>query len=256
MPEIELDLKKSVEQNASAYFDKAKKLKKKVIGATQIVGKLKLQVSDLEKKQQSIETMMPKVQRKKAWFEKFRWFISSEGFLVIGGRDATTNEIIIKKHTDNEDIVFHTDMAGSPFFVVKTEGKKPGQETLQEAADATFSFSRAGKSDLTTSPVFYVLPEQVSKTPNPGEYLPKGAFVIRGKTSYVNNRFNVAIGLYDGAPMSGPIESISKNCGKFVAIVPGSKKPSDIAKMVRKLIGGELDEIIRSLPSGSLDIKK
>ena len=31
-------------------------------------------------------------------FEKFFWFISSENFLVIGGRDQQQNEIIVKRH--------------------------------------------------------------------------------------------------------------------------------------------------------------
>jgi len=53
--------------------------------------------------------------RKREWFEKFRWFYSSEGFLVVGGRDATTNEILIKKHTDKDDLVFHTDAINAIF---------------------------------------------------------------------------------------------------------------------------------------------
>lgn len=31
------------------------------------------------------------------WFEKFNWFISSEGYLVLSGRDAQQNEILIKR---------------------------------------------------------------------------------------------------------------------------------------------------------------
>lgn len=31
-------------------------------------------------------------------FEKFRWFISSENYLVIGGRDQQQNELIVKRH--------------------------------------------------------------------------------------------------------------------------------------------------------------
>ena len=31
-------------------------------------------------------------------FEKFLWFISSENYLVIGGRDQQQNELIVKKH--------------------------------------------------------------------------------------------------------------------------------------------------------------
>lgn len=31
-------------------------------------------------------------------FEKFYWFISSENYLVIGGKDQQQNEIIVKRH--------------------------------------------------------------------------------------------------------------------------------------------------------------
>ena len=41
-----------------------------------------------------------KKNRKQEWYEKFHWFFSSEDFLCIGGKDATSNEIIIKKHTE------------------------------------------------------------------------------------------------------------------------------------------------------------
>lgn len=256
MTDIKINLRKSIEENAGMYFEKAKKLKKKILGAKETVEKVAIQVEGLERRQQEKRVDTERVQRKKSWYEKFRWFISSEGFLVVGGRDATTNEIIIKKQTAPEDMVFHTDMAGSPFFVVKTEGKQPGLETIKEVADATFSFSRAGKSSVTTSTVFYVKPDQVSKAAQSGEFLPKGAFMVRGKVNYVENKFNVAVGLYQQAIMAGPVEAVRAHCEKYVVIIPGDKKPSDVAKMIRKLIGGDLDEIIRALPSGNCDIKR
>lgn len=36
--------------------------------------------------------------RKAAWFERFHWFISSENYLVISGRDAQQNELIVKRY--------------------------------------------------------------------------------------------------------------------------------------------------------------
>jgi len=32
------------------------------------------------------------------WFEKFNWFVSSENYLVLGGRDAQQNELLVKKY--------------------------------------------------------------------------------------------------------------------------------------------------------------
>lgn len=257
---ILLDLKKSLEQNASTYFEKSKKAKKKCEGAREALEK-----SHIKKKREAKKTSaeldilekksQQKKKREKKWYEKFRWFISSDGFLVIGGRDSTSNEIVVKKHAEKSDIVFHTDMAGSPFIVVKAEGKDIPPSTLQEAADFTASFSRAWKKGLSTLSVFYVNPEQVSKETNPGEYMPKGAFMIRGKTNYLNPEMNIAIGLHKDKFMSGPIKAVKKHCKKHIEIMQGNKKKSEIAKLIRKKLGGDLDEIIRALPAGGCDVK-
>ena len=102
MARLVLDLKKSVEKNASDYFEKAKKIKKKIKGAQEALQKSLKKLKDLETKKEklSVEEEKKKIakQRKKEWYEKFRWFLSSDKFLVLGGRDATSNEVLIKKH--------------------------------------------------------------------------------------------------------------------------------------------------------------
>ncbi|MCX8147201.1 MAG: NFACT RNA binding domain-containing protein [Candidatus Woesearchaeota archaeon] len=264
--EIRLDLNKTVEQNASEYFEKAKKARKKIKGAEEAIKRLKIKLAEEEKKfaqrlkeieKRKKEAEERKEKRgKKAWYENFRWFVSSEGFLVIGGRDATTNEIIIKKYTDKNDLVFHTDMAGSPFFVVKTEGKLPGEATISETADATCTFSRAWKLGMSATNVFWVRPNQVSKKTESGEYMGKGAFMIRGKANYVPAKINLAIGITEeGKIMSGPLSAVKKSCKKFVELIQGNEKASDIAKKIKSKIGGEIDDIIRAMPAGGAKIK-
>src|SRR3989338_5363054 len=187
MVRITLDIKKSVEQNAEIYFEKAKKAKSKAAGAKKALATFQKKLDELLEKQDVVakktQVHQTKVHIKKEWYEKFRWFITSDGFLVIGGRDATTNEIVIKKYTEAKDIVFHTDMAGSPFLVIKADKKEITKTAINEAADATCSFSRAWKMGLPTQSVFYVSPSQVTKEANAGEFLTKGAFMIRGKTN-------------------------------------------------------------------------
>ncbi len=257
---ISLDLNKSIESNASDYYEKAKKAKRKLEGAKAALERTIAQMSLLKDKKEAlvkkefVEENAPA--RKKQWFEKFRWFITSTGFLVVGGRDSTSNELVIKKHAEPNDIVMHTDMAGSPFFVIKTEGRVPDEATLKEVADAACSFSRAWKLNLSRQDVFYVKPEQVTKTANPGEYLQKGAFIIRGKTQYIDNKINCAVGMTkEGLIMSGPKEAVEKHCEKFVVLKQGSDKASDIAKKIKHKIGGELDEIIRAMPSGGVEVE-
>lgn len=258
--EVDIYLNKTVEQNAEIYYEKSKKAKKKLKGAIEAVERFSKTLDKLE--DVKIEHKELTRQRKRLWFEKFRWFISSTGFLVIGGRDATTNEIAIKKHTEKDDIVLHTDMAGSPFFVIKADKKKIDKKTISEAADATCSFSRAWKLGLNTQSVFYVNPDQVSKEANPGEYLPKGAFMIRGKTNYINNKTNLTVGKikdgeYKGLIMCAPLEAVKKHCEKSISLVQGDKKPSDIAKKIKKQLKyPNIDDIIRVFPSGGVEISK
>ena len=261
MVRIELDIKKSLEENASSYFEKAKKAKKKIAGAKKALEKAREKQKCLEEKKdveiKAAEAKKEKTKRKAQWYEKFRWFRTSEGLLVIGGRDATTNEIVVKKHTVADDIVFHTDMAGSPFLILKCENKKPSEQSLKEVADATCSFSRAWKLGLGSQKIFHVNPDQVTKEAKAGEYLTKGSFMIKGKTNYIDNKINAAVGIADdGAVMAGPVEAIKKHCRQYVELEQGSEKTSAIAKKILKKIGGDLDEIIRAMPSGGCRIKQ
>ena len=261
MTKLVLDLTKTIDENAASYFEKAKKIKKKIEGAEAALSETLKKLSDLEarkEKEEKKKSQQEKLkERKQEWYEKFRWFVSSEGFLVIGGRDATSNEIVIKKHTDANDLVFHTDMAGSPFFVVKTEGKPAGEKTKEEAADATCTFSRAWKLGLQSSSVFCVAPEQVSKKTKSGEYMGKGAFMIYGKAGYISNKINLAVGMNAQRQiMSGPVDAVKKHCEKCLVLVQGTEKASSAAKIIQHKIGGSLDEIIRSLPSGGFKVKK
>lgn len=264
MPELArlvLDLGKSIDQNASSYFEKAKKIKRKLLGAEKALKENLKKLRELSEKKEkdllerSIEEKLK--ERKQEWYEKFRWFLSSKGFLVVGGRDATSNEIVVKKHTDANDLVLHTDMAGSPFFVIKSIGSKIDSKTIEEAADATCTFSRAWKLGLHTTSVFYVSPEQVSKKAKSGEYMGKGAFMIYGKTNYIDNKVNLAIGISQSQQiMSGPVDAVRAHCPKFVVLEQGNEKASSVAKYLRHKIGGTIDEIIRALPSGGFRIIK
>jgi len=266
--QMELDLNKSVEQNAEVYFEKAKKARRKIDGINKAIASAREKLERLHheekerlvKKEEQKKAVEKKKARKQEWYEKFRWFFSSEGFLVVGGRDATTNEIMIKKHAEKDDLVFHTDMAGSPFFIVKANsqpGKKPTEKTLQEVADTTCAYSRAWKLGMSTTEVFWVNPDQVSKTAQPGEFLPKGAFMIRGKTNYVKPRLNIAIGMLDdGRVMGASVNAVKAHCKKYVEISQGNEKTSETAKKIRAKIGGDLDDIIKVIPSGGAKVRK
>ncbi|MBI2102367.1 DUF814 domain-containing protein [Candidatus Woesearchaeota archaeon] len=258
--DIEIDLNKSVDENAGIYFDLSKKNKKKLEGARAALKETQKKLEQIQKQEHTFweeeEKKREKTKRKQEWYEKFHWFISSEGFLCIGGKDATSNEIIIKKYLEKEDLVFHTDMAGSPFFLIKN-GQQAGEKTIEETAQAVAAYSRAWKLGHGTIDVFYVKPEQVSKEAKAGESLAKGSFMVYGKTLYVHPKVEYAIGLLNEEIIGGPLTAVESRTKNYIVVVPGREKKSALAKKIKmKLKGGELDDIIKFLPAGGADVKR
>ncbi|MBS7654070.1 NFACT family protein [Candidatus Bathyarchaeota archaeon] len=240
---FDLNLKMSAQKNAAEYYEKAKKMMDKIKGLEKAIEQTKERIEKVRaeelEKEVAASTAIP-VRRRREWYEKFRWFFSSENFLVLGGRDAATNEILIKRYMEPHDLIFHADIPGSPFVLIKTQGKTP-EKTIEEAAQFTASYSRAWKEGLRALDVYWVKPEQVSKTPPSGEYLPRGSFMIYGTKNYVRNvTLEIAIGLKreNGAfrVIGGPLEAISKQTDLFVKVVPGSEPTGKLAKSIIKAL--------------------
>jgi hypothetical protein len=256
-----LNLRESIQDNANRYYLKSKKAEKKLKGAEQIleetrakIEKAKKQVVLTKKEQQPLAK-----RRKKEWYEKFRWFHSSDGFLVIGGRDATTNELIVKKRMETNDVIFHAEIVGAPFVLIKTEGETVPEQTITEAAQAAASYSRAWKELLSAINVYWIHPDQVSKTPPSGQSLPKGSFMIRGKKNFVRGtKLQVAIGLKiedDTVTLvGGPVDAIANQTDNYMELIPGSQKSSEIAKKIRHTLSTKVPEELKRTVTGiSLD---
>ena len=251
---LTLNINQSIDVNASFYYEKAKRMKHKLAGAEKAITMTleKLKKSDI------IEVKKEKpAERKREWYEKFRWFISSDGFLVISGRDATTNDIIVKKHLEKNDLVFHTELKGSPFVVIKSNNKLISQNTIEEAAIFCAANSMQWSAKLAASDVYYVGPDQLKKELG----LPKGTFMIHGKRTYLKPVLQLAIGVTnDTKIMCAPINAVKSNCKNMIIIKQGDIKKSDIAKKIKKRFEDELkikinlDEIMQALPPGECSI--
>ncbi|WP_340820458.1 ribosome rescue protein RqcH [Methanolobus sp. WCC4] len=262
-----VDIKLTVPQNAQIYYDKAKKLTKKKDGALKAIEDTKLAMQKKEKKASGRR----KVSTKKYWYERFRWFTSSDGFLVVAGRDADTNEEIVKKYMEKRDIVFHTQVPGAPITVIKTMGKEVPEQTLQETAQFVVSYSSVWKSGQFSGDCYWIKPEQVSKTPESGEFLKKGSFVIRGERTYFRDvEVGAAVALElegNTRVIGGPLSAVSKSGQHVVEVVPGKFNQNDIAKKIYKIYVDKLgepnfvkqiaspDKIAMMLPPGESDIK-
>ena len=90
---------------------------------------------------------------------KFRKFITSTGKLLLAGKNAEQNEDIIKQVASNE-IVLHTEAAGSPFVNIKGSADK---KDIQEAAIFCAKYSRDWKKNKRDIEVHYFYSKDVYK---------------------------------------------------------------------------------------------
>ncbi|GAB6026032.1 hypothetical protein CHUAL_012242 [Chamberlinius hualienensis] len=184
---IDIDLDLSAFANAKKYYDKKKHAATKE--QKTIDSSAKAYKSAEKKTKQTLKEVATVTNIKKArkvhWFEKFFWFISSENYLVIGGRDQQQNELIVKKHLRSGDIYVHADLHGASSIVIKNPSKSAvPPKTLNEAGTMAVCYSSAWDAKVVTS-AYWVYPDQVSKTAPTGEYLTTGSFMIRGKKNYL-----------------------------------------------------------------------
>ncbi|MEN6379439.1 MAG: ribosome rescue protein RqcH, partial [Methanofastidiosum sp.] len=256
---LPIELKKDVNENANLFYEKSKKMKRKIDGAKIAMDNAEAKLLSLKEEEEEFEVEKPKAIKRKAreWYEQFRWFTSSEGHIVLGGRDASSNEVIVKKYMEDSDIYFHADAYGAPHVIVK-DGVKATDITLNEAAIFAVSFSSLWKDGYGGGDAYWVKPEQVTKEAPSGEYLKKGAFAIKGKRNYIRSvSIKLTIGITsEGKIMCGPDVPIEKHTVKNVKIMPGKHKKESFAKRMAKILEtDDIDGIVQALPPGGCDVR-
>jgi len=255
-----LNWKKSVTENAQHYYEEVKKLKAKLEGALEAIEDTKRRTEQLEDEEFVLKAKMQEGQKKSrpAWFERYKWFISSEGVLVIAGKDAKSNEQIVKKHLKPGDRYVHADIHGAPSVIVKAK-EDMTEITFEEAGIFSLAMSKAWNAGIAGGSAYWVTPEQVSKRAESGEFIPKGAFIIRGKRNYFEKlelRLGIGVCTFTSKPMimCGPVSAARKNCQEFVEIVPGDLAKEKAVKELAARFSWDISEVQAILPSGGVKI--
>lgn len=184
---VDVDLGLSAYANAKKYYDfkrfAEKKEHKTIEAADKAMKSAEKKTQKTLKEVQTVTTIQKA--RKVYWFEKFLWFISSENYLVIAGRDQQQNEMIVKRYLRAGDIYVHADLHGATSCVIKNPSGDPiPPRTLTEAGTMSVCYSAAWDAKIITS-AWWVHHHQVSKTAPTGEYLTTGSFMIRGKKNFL-----------------------------------------------------------------------
>ena len=261
---IGLDPDAGVEKNADALYREAKRVQEKKEGALAAIENTREELEDWQTRREEwsaeehedeegeeeepedvdwLSRASIPVRKQEQWYDRFRWFRTSDGFLVIGGRNADQNEEIVEKYMDGNDRFFHAQAHGGPVTVLKTSApSEPSQDievpdaSLEEAAQFAVTYSSVWKDGRGAGDAYMVLPEQVSKTAESGEYLSKGGFTIRGDRTYFENTpVGCAVGITcepSTRVVGGPPSAIEGQAETTVALEPGKFAQGDAAKRV------------------------
>ena len=294
--DVELDPSVGVEKNADRLYTGAKEIEGKREGAKEALAETRAELESLREQRAAhesgetggegqpgageegaevdwlAESSIP-VRRTEPWYERFRWFRTTDGFLVLGGRNADQNEELVKKYLERSDRFFHSQAHGAPATVLKATAPSEAardvefpESTLEQTAQFAISYSSVWKDGQFAGDVYMVEPDQVSKTPESGEYLEKGAFAIRGDRTYFQDTpVGAAVGIAcepETRVVGGPAAAVEAHAETSVEVEPGRYAQGDVAKriyrefrerfsdttFVRKVASP--DEIAKFLPPG------
>jgi len=292
---ITLEVSKTVHQNAQRYFEEGRSQKSKAKGAQAALAGTEEAREKAEKraaKDAAAGRLRARQRSKRFWFEKHRWAMLSGGHLLIGGRDAKGNDVVVRKHLSSHDLYFHADLHGAPSCSLKlkdglatnqnpseaipegvaslqivqnladgTEDARELSESLHsEAAQVAVCWSRAWGSGGAAAVAFHARPSQVSKTTESGESLGRGSFVVRGQRNWHRDlplELAVGMAVVNGVPMpvSGTPSTISEHCQRWVKVTPGREKKEAVANRISKATGLVQDDLLSCLPPGNCSVE-
>jgi len=295
---VEVDPEFGVEKNADRHYKEAKRIEEKKEGARAAIENTREDLEaarqrreewEAEPEERDVDGEEPEdidwlsrssipIRQQEQWYERFRWFRTSDGFLVLGGRDADQNEELVKKYMDRYDRFFHSQAHGGPITVLKTSAPSEPSADIEvpeaskrQAAQFAVCCSSVWKEGRGAGDAYMVMPDQVSKTPESGEYLEKGGFAIRGDRTYFRDLpAEWAVGIAcepNTRVLGGPIEAITDDVETSIEIEPGRFAQGDAAKrmyrafrerfadesFVRKVASP--DEIQKFMPPGGSRIR-
>lgn len=239
----QVQFENNLAKTSSELFVRAKELERGSSSIDEARKKLMEQITKLRTKTEAIQKkVIVQQQTSRDWYERYRWFITTNGLMAIGGRDASSNSALIRKHLTEDDIIFHAEVHGSPFFILKNAAASAESgsidDSLNQVASATVGFSRAWKDGLSSADAYWVTSEQIKKGAPTGQFLPKGSFVIEGKRNYLKGvEIRLAIGLLDLnnrlVLVCGPETAIKPRCLYYAVLVQGGLDPMNAAKKVK-----------------------
>ena len=195
------------------------------------------------------------IQNLKENHRKYRWFVTSFGNLVIGGKNSAQNDSLMRdvKDTGISFTIMHTSEPGSPFTVILAEMQDIRKQDLKECAIFTACFSKAWKlkKKKTFIDVFSSL--QLFKTKD----MKKGAWSIIGQVKHVEVQLRLILIKQNGFLRAIPENPFIDKSSKYLTIEPGKLKKEQLIPIIRETFNNiSTEEILSALPSEGFKVIK
>ena len=188
-------------------------------------------------------------------YKSYRWFYTSSGKLVIGGKSAAQNDILLNKliSLKEKHIIMHTSSPGSPFAVILSDAKRVARKDLEECAIFTACFGKTWKSGKKNAIVDIFSSNQLHKNKGMSE----GTWAVNGPIEKISVELSLVLTLQESVLRAVPGSSAKKK-DILLRIMPGkSKKEEIITKLAVELDNKfSQSDILTALPAGGISISK
>ena len=135
-------------------------------------------------------------------------------------------------------MVFHAEISGAPFTVVKTEGKPIGEQTFMKQANIAASFSRAWRENAGSADVYWVKPDQLAKVALQENLCRMARFLwLANATGLRNMPLRTAVGIIvneETSYVGGPVDAVKAKTKSYIVLLPGDTQGKELLKQIMK----------------------
>lgn len=182
-------------------------------------------------------------------YTHYRWFFTSTGLLVVGGKSAVQNDVLLQEvlARKGEYCIMHTEDPGSPFTIIDAQLATLSQQDYREVAIFTACFSKAWKAGKKQAIVHLFSSSQIHKQ----TAMKAGTWGVYGNVQKLSVPLQLALIKQKGKLRAVP-PSLVTGKKKQLYVIPGTTPKEELLPKIELELDSALaaDEVLQALPAG------